>query len=58
MVVAGVAGLSLGSGLSYVLRKRFGWIDPVICGSGVLIAAPFVFRYDVNFKKIFWLSSL
>lgn len=44
MVVAGVAGLSFGSGLSYFLRKNVAWIDPVICGGGLLVAAPFVFR--------------
>ena len=33
----------LGSGLSYFLRRRIAWIDPVICGSGLLISLPFIF---------------
>jgi hypothetical protein len=40
---AGICGLLLGSGLSFWLRKRFAWIDPVICGGGLLISTPFIF---------------
>jgi len=39
--VAGVLGLALGSGLSYKLRERLPWVDPVICGLGLLASAPF-----------------
>ena len=41
--IAGICGLALGSGLSFWLRKKFNWIDPVICGGGLLISAPFIF---------------
>ena len=40
MSVAGVLGLTLGSGLSYWLRPKFMWIDPVLCGGGLLISVP------------------
>ena len=43
LTAAGVIGLILGSGLSYVLRPRIAWIDPSICGLSMLIAAPFLF---------------
>jgi len=39
--VAGVLGLALGSGLSYKLRETLPWVDPVICGLGLLASAPF-----------------
>lgn len=41
--VAGFSGLILGSGLSFWLRKKIAWIDPVICGMGLLISVPLVF---------------
>lgn len=41
--VSGVVGLVLGSGLSYKLRPRFPWVDPVICGLGLVVSAPFLF---------------
>ena len=34
MAVAGVAGLTLGSGLSYWLRPKYRGVDPLICGGG------------------------
>ncbi len=40
---AGICGLVLGSGLSFCLRKKIAWIDPVICGAGLLISAPLIF---------------
>ena len=43
LCVAGVCGLLLGSGLSIWLRKRFAWVDPVICGVGLLISSPLIF---------------
>ena len=39
MSIAGVVGLSLGSGLSYILRPKFRRIDPIICGGGLLPSA-------------------
>ena len=51
MAVAGVAGLTLGSGLSYWLRPKYRGVDPLICGGGlvpssVLIVISFVIAYD------------
>ena len=51
MSIAGVAGLTLGSGLSYFLRPRFRRVDPIICGGGlipsaILILISFVIAYD------------
>lgn len=43
MCIAGVLGLCLGSGLSYKLRDRYQWVDPVICGVGLVVSAPFLF---------------
>eukprot|EP00094_Tigriopus_californicus_P007790 TCALIF_07502-PA protein Name:"Similar to spin Protein spinster (Drosophila melanogaster)" AED:0.16 eAED:0.16 QI:0/0.75/0.55/1/0.75/0.77/9/69/476 len=43
MCIAGVLGLCLGSGLSYKLRDRYPWVDPVICGVGLVVSAPFLF---------------
>ena len=40
---AGICGLILGSGLSFWLRKRLPWIDPVICGLGLLVSTPLIF---------------
>ena len=39
LLMAGIVGLTLGSGLSYFLRPRFRWIDPIICGSGLILSA-------------------
>ena len=41
--VAGVFGLILGSGLSLKFRERFPRIDPIICGVGLIVSAPFLF---------------
>ena len=51
MAVAGVAGLTLGSGLSYWLRPKFRGVDPIICGGGllpssILILIAVVVAYD------------
>ena len=51
MAVAGVAGLTLGSGLSYWLRPKYRGVDPLICGGGlvpssILIVISFVVAYD------------
>ena len=43
LCVAGVCGLLLGSGLSIWLRKRIAWIDPIICGIGLLVSSPLIF---------------
>ena len=43
MSAAGVVGLMLGSGLSLWLREKIAWIDPVICGGGLLLSAPLIF---------------
>ena len=40
---AGITGLIFGSGLSFWLRKKIAWIDPVICGVGLLISTPLIF---------------
>ena len=29
------------AGLSFLLRPRLPWVDPVICGLGLLVSAPF-----------------
>ncbi|CAB4065066.1 SPNS [Lepeophtheirus salmonis] len=42
MVVAGISGLVLGSFLSIKLRNRFPRIDPIICGTGLLLSCPFL----------------
>ena len=36
MAISGVVGLCVGSSLSYFLRPKFRWIDPVICGGGLI----------------------
>ena len=51
MAVAGVVGLTLGSGLSYWLRPKYRAVDPIICGGGIgvsaiLIFIAFVVAYD------------
>eukprot|EP00095_Tigriopus_kingsejongensis_P002484 maker-scaffold64_size435223-snap-gene-0.6 protein:Tk02484 transcript:maker-scaffold64_size435223-snap-gene-0.6-mRNA-1 annotation:"GI19157" len=43
MCISGVLGLCLGSGLSYKFRYRVPWIDPAICGLGLIVSAPFLF---------------
>ena len=43
LCVAGVCGLLLGSGLSIWLRKKIAWVDPVICGIGLLVSSPLIF---------------
>jgi len=43
MSIAGVVGLTVGSGLSYWLRPKYKWIDPVLCGGGLLISSPIIF---------------
>ena len=40
---AGICGLILGSGLSLWLRKKIAWIDPIICGIGLLMSVPLIF---------------
>ena len=51
MAVAGVAGLTLGSGLSFWLRPKYRGVDPLICGGGlvpssILILVSFVIAED------------
>ena len=51
MAVAGVVGLTLGSGLSYWLRPKYRGVDPIICGGGlvpssILILISFIVAYD------------
>jgi hypothetical protein len=41
--VGGIIGLTSGSTMSYYLRGRIPWIDPVICGCGLLFSLPFTF---------------
>ena len=55
MSLAGICGLLLGSGLSLWLRKKIDWIDPVICGIGLLISAPLIFGalYILD-KSVIW----
>ena len=42
MSIAGVVGLTVGSGLSYWLRPKYKWIDPVLCGGGLHISSPII----------------
>jgi len=53
--LAGICGLLLGSGLSLWLRKKIDWIDPVICGVGLLISVPLIFGalYILD-KSVIW----
>ena len=51
MAVAGVVGLTFGSGLSYWLRPKYRGVDPLICGGGlvpssILILVSFIVAYD------------
>lgn len=39
-MAAGVVGLSLGSVLSQALKHRFPFVDPIICGVGLILSAP------------------
>lgn len=39
-MAAGVVGLSLGSVLSQELKHRFPFVDPIICGVGLILSAP------------------
>ena len=53
--VAGICGLLLGSGLSLWLRKKIAWIDPVICGVGLLISVPLIFAaLNIIDKSVIW----
>ena len=49
---AGLGGLLLGSGSSYLLRSKYGWIDPVICGAGCIASCLFfllgIYLFKVN----------
>ena len=38
--VGGILGVLGGMGLSLLLRPRYQWIDPVICGVSLLISLP------------------
>ena len=52
---AGIFGLMLGSGLSLWLRKKIPWIDPVICGAGLLISCPLIFAaLYVSDQSVLW----
>ena len=42
-VIAGITGVALGSFLSQKLRTRSVKSDPLICGVGMLMAAPFLY---------------
>ena len=55
MSLAGICGLLLGSGLSLWLRKKISWIDPVICGVGLLVSTPLIFGalYILD-KSVIW----
>ena len=51
IAVAGVAGLTFGSGLSYWLRPKYRGVDPIICGGGlvpssILILVSIIVAYD------------
>ena len=51
MAVAGVVGLSLGSGMSYWLRPKYRGVDPILCGGGlvpssILLLVSFIIAYD------------
>ena len=51
MAVAGVVGLTFGSGLSYWLRPKYRGVDPLICGGGlvpssILILVSFIVAYN------------
>lgn len=39
---AGLGGISLGFLLSKMLRVKFKKADPIICGAGLLLSAPFL----------------
>ncbi|KAJ8923321.1 hypothetical protein NQ315_001879 [Exocentrus adspersus] len=41
-MVAGIFGLTLGSMLSQSLKHRFPSVDPIICGAGLILSAPFL----------------
>jgi len=52
---AGIVGLMLGSGLSLWLRKKIAWIDPVICGAGLLISCPLIFAaLYISDQSVLW----
>ena len=45
----------LGSGLSLWLRKKIAWIDPVICGAGLLISCPLIFAaLYISDQSVLW----
>lgn len=39
-MMAGIVGLSLGSLLSQLLKPRIPFVDPIICGVGLITSAP------------------
>ncbi|KAK9888332.1 hypothetical protein WA026_000588 [Henosepilachna vigintioctopunctata] len=41
-IAAGVVGLSLGGFLSQKLRVKYHRVDPIICGAGLVLSAPFL----------------
>lgn len=41
-MAAGIVGLSMGSVLSQTLKHKYPYIDPIICGAGLVISAPFL----------------
>ena len=43
MSIAGVVGLTIGSGMSFWLRPKCNWIDPILCGGGLLVSSPLIF---------------
>ena len=52
---AGICGLMLGSGLSLWLRKKIAWIDPVICGAGLLLSCPLIFgALYISDQSVVW----
>jgi len=54
--VTGFLGLTLGSGLSFLLRPRIKWIDPVLCGGGLAISSPLIFGCIYLCKTNFYLA--
>jgi len=58
LCVTGLLGLALGSGLSYVLRPRVKWIDPVLCGGGLLLSSPLIFTAIYTCKTDFFTALI
>lgn len=56
VIVAGIVGVSLGSGCAQYFRPYDGRADPIVCALGVLAGIPLLFFGLITARSVLWLS--